>query len=104
MSQKKEYSPNTFTQSNPLAEFQPYLDDVDIPDDQKRAFLELIWSIMVEFVALGFGADATSHAIAAHLADALAEAPTRASQDELTDAFAATQPKTKPKNDCEARL
>ena len=79
-----------------LEEFQIYLDDVDIPDDQKHAFLELIWSIMVEFVALGFGADATSQAIAAHLAAGLDDA-------NLTNSFTAANPCKNPKNDCEAR-
>ena len=90
--QQEEY-PNT---AHHLEEFQIYLDEVDIPDDQKHAFLELIWSIMVEFVALGFGADATSQAIAAHLAAGLDET-------ELKDSFAAASPNIKPKNDCEAR-
>ena len=79
-----------------LEEFQPYLDEIDIPADQKRDFLALLWSIMVEFVALGFGADATSQAIAAHLAAGLDET-------ELKDSFAAASPNIKPKNDCEAR-
>ena len=30
------------------------LDDEDIPDDQKREFIETLWSIMVSFVDLGF--------------------------------------------------
>ena len=87
-----------------LEEFQPYLDDVDIPDDQKRAFLELIWSIMVEFVALGFGADATSQAIAAHLADALDKEASDPSKIMLTQSFEAGQPNNDSKDDCEARI
>lgn len=50
-----------------LEEFQPYLDEIDIPADQKRDFLALLWSIMVEFVNLGFGVDAASQAIAAQM-------------------------------------
>ncbi len=92
MKQQKD-DPET---NHSLTEFQPYLDDVDIPADQKQAFLELIWSIMVEFVALGFGADATSQAIAAHMADA---SPAK-SQEKLVGAFAAVQPMTNPKDDC----
>ena len=50
-----------------LEEFQPYLDEIDIPADQKRDFLALLWSIMVEFVNLGFGVDAASQAIASQM-------------------------------------
>ena len=87
-----------------LAEFQPYLDDVDIPDDQKRAFLELIWSIMVEFVALGFGADATSQAIAAHLSVSIDGDAATNPQSTLSEAFAEAQPTTRPITDSEARV
>lgn len=31
------------------------LDASDLSDDQKRAFIETLWSIMVSFVDLGFG-------------------------------------------------
>lgn len=100
----KKHKDTTQNTTYHLEEFQPYLDDVDIPEDQKHAFLALIWSIMVEFVALGFGADATSQAIAAHLADALdSDSTAEKSPDKLTGIFTATQP-TKTKNDCEARL
>ncbi len=33
----------------------PFLEDSEIPDDQKIEFIELIWSILLNFVDLGFG-------------------------------------------------
>lgn len=50
-----------------LSEFEHFLEKSDIPEDQREEFLALLWSIMVQFAALGFGADAASQAIAAHL-------------------------------------
>lgn len=38
-----------------LEKYQPYLDDPDLSDDQKRAFLEALWSIITAFVDLGYG-------------------------------------------------
>lgn len=35
--------------------YQKLLDAPGIPDEQKRLFLEALWSIMVGFVDLGFG-------------------------------------------------
>ncbi|MGJ8670994.1 MAG: hypothetical protein ACSHXK_16040 [Oceanococcus sp.] len=32
-----------------------YLEDSDLTDDQKREFIETLWSIVVAFVDLGFG-------------------------------------------------
>lgn len=32
----------------------PYLEDQDIPEEQKRAFIETLWSIVVAFVDLGW--------------------------------------------------
>ncbi|MCY0149335.1 hypothetical protein OEG84_16870 [Hoeflea sp. G2-23] len=32
-----------------------YLDESDLSDDQKREFIETLWSIAVSFVDLGFG-------------------------------------------------
>ena len=32
-----------------------YLDQSDLSDDQKREFIESLWSIVVSFVDLGFG-------------------------------------------------
>lgn len=39
-----------------------YLEDSDMSDDQKREFLETLWSIMVSFVDLGFGLHPTQQA------------------------------------------
>ena len=103
--EKEDVEDTTKINENPWAEFQPYLDDVDIPDDQKQAFLEIIWSLMVEFVALGFGADATSQAIAAHLADALDNNISETkSPKRLASIFSAVQPNIEPKSDCEASV
>ena len=49
------------------AEFAHYLDGSEIPVDQREEFLALLWSIMVQFAALGFGADTASQAINAAL-------------------------------------
>lgn len=32
-----------------------FLDNSDLTEDQKRAFLQALWSIIVEFVSMGFG-------------------------------------------------
>lgn len=32
----------------------PYLEDQDIPEEQKRALIETLWSIVVAFVDLGW--------------------------------------------------
>lgn len=32
----------------------PYLEDADIPDEQKREWIETVWSIVLAFVDLGF--------------------------------------------------
>jgi hypothetical protein len=32
----------------------PHIVDSDIPDDQKQAFIEALWSIVLAFVDLGF--------------------------------------------------
>ena len=36
------------------ADWLPYLEDEDIPEDQKRALIETLWSIVVAFVDLGW--------------------------------------------------
>ncbi|WP_187432189.1 hypothetical protein ROLI_013170 [Roseobacter fucihabitans] len=33
----------------------PMMEDEDIPEDQKRAFIEALWSITVAFVDVGWG-------------------------------------------------
>lgn len=44
-------------------EFQRLIDDVNIPDEQKREFLKTLWNIVVTFVDLGFGMEATQQAM-----------------------------------------
>lgn len=36
-------------------EYQAYLDDPNISDDQKAEMIEILWSIVVNFVDMGFG-------------------------------------------------
>lgn len=57
-----------------LDEFLPHLDDLLIPEDKQREFLETLWAIMVQFACLGFGADTASQAIAAQLGIAFEDA------------------------------
>lgn len=40
-----------------VALYQHYLDDSGLSEEQKRDFLEVLWSLMVSFVDLGFGID-----------------------------------------------
>ncbi len=35
--------------------YKSYLDDMDIPEEQKRELVETIFSIVLQFVDLGFG-------------------------------------------------
>jgi hypothetical protein len=47
------------------AEF--FEDDDDLTDEQKHELLEIIWNIVVIFVDLGFGIEATQQALASAL-------------------------------------
>jgi len=38
-----------------FAAYAPYLEECDMSEQQKREFLETLWSIMLSFVDLGFG-------------------------------------------------
>lgn len=40
-------------------DWREYLDDCDIPDDQKRELIETLWAIVTGFVDLGFGLNPT---------------------------------------------
>lgn len=40
-------------------DWREYLDDSDIPDDQKRELIETLWAIFTGFVDLGFGLNPT---------------------------------------------
>jgi hypothetical protein len=42
--------------------YAEYLEKSDLDDDQKREFIETLWSIVVSFVDLGFGIDPTQQA------------------------------------------
>lgn len=45
------------------AHYQQFLDDADITDAQKRELIETLWTIVIQFVDLGFGIEATQRAI-----------------------------------------
>ncbi|MEM6712824.1 MAG: hypothetical protein AAF590_11165 [Pseudomonadota bacterium] len=70
-----------------------YLAQADYPelnDDQKREFLETIWSIMVHFVDKGFGMENIQLALAAVADTDIASPPGTAAQSHqsrLTSAF-----------------
>lgn len=38
-----------------VAYYQQFLDDADITDAQKRELIETLWTIVIQFVDLGFG-------------------------------------------------
>jgi len=38
----------------------PYLEKSDVPDDQKRDFIEALWAIVLGFVDLGFDLNPTA--------------------------------------------
>lgn len=46
-----------------IEHYQTYLDDMDIPDEKKRELVEIIYSIVVQFVELGFGITTTDQAL-----------------------------------------
>lgn len=37
-----------------VAKYEAYLADTDLTEDEKRAFLEALWSVIISFVDLGF--------------------------------------------------
>ena len=37
------------------ARYEKLLDNPELPEEQRRAFLDALWRIMVEFVSLGYG-------------------------------------------------
>ncbi len=39
--------------------YQSFLEDPQLSDDQKHELIETLWTIMVQFVDLGFGIEAT---------------------------------------------
>jgi hypothetical protein len=48
-----------------VALYESYLADSGMTEDQKREFLELLWSIIVGFVDLGFAIDPVQQAVGA---------------------------------------
>lgn len=54
--------------------YAPFLDDEDIGEDDKRALLEALWSIVVGFVDLGFEVRAVGEASRAPVAQTSARA------------------------------
>lgn len=75
---------NTLSQSKPhplpaltldVDYFQGFLDDPDISEDEKRELIEVIWSIVVSVIDLGFGVHPVQQAIQdTSLRDGLASA------------------------------
>jgi hypothetical protein len=49
--------------------YQTFLDDMDVPDEQKRELIQTIFSIVVQFVDLGFGISPECQAIQAGKTD-----------------------------------
>jgi hypothetical protein len=49
--------PTTFTPSLELdfEAYAPYLESADISEEDKRQLIEMLWSIVVSFVQLGYG-------------------------------------------------
>ncbi len=60
---KEPESPSTLTID--VEHYQAYLDDMDIPDEKKRELVETIYSIVMQFVELGFGITTTHQALEA---------------------------------------
>jgi hypothetical protein len=53
--------------------YQTFLDDMDVPDEQKRELIQVIFSIVVQFVDLGFGISPECQAIQARKTDIAVE-------------------------------
>jgi hypothetical protein len=49
--------------------YQTFLDDMDVPDEQKRELIQTIFSIVVQFVDLGFGISPECQAMRARKTD-----------------------------------
>lgn len=57
------------------ADYLSYMDDLDIPEEEKIEFLRTLWNIMAAFVNWGFGVDS--------VIPLLAQKAAKARQDEL---------------------
>ncbi|MBB4123958.1 hypothetical protein [Martelella radicis] len=55
-----------------VALYQQFLDEVDISEAEKQAFIETLWNIVLIFVDIGFGIEATQQAMNAITEAALA--------------------------------
>ena len=55
--QHRQNPPPTFTPSLELdlEAYAPYLESADISEEDKRQLIEMLWSIVVSFVQLGYG-------------------------------------------------
>ncbi len=60
---KHEAEETPLTLEIDVEHYQSYLDDMDIPDEKKRELVEVIYSIVVQFVELGFGITTTDQAL-----------------------------------------
>jgi hypothetical protein len=43
--------------------YQPYFQDMDLSESQRAEVLQILWSVMVTFVDLGFGVDSVRLAL-----------------------------------------
>lgn len=43
--------------------YRIYLENSELTEDQQREYLEILWSIMMTFVELGFGLDSVQQAL-----------------------------------------
>ena len=55
--------------------YQSYLDGTDMTDEQKQAFIEALWSIVVSFVDLGFGVHPLQEVCGQNGENAISDAP-----------------------------
>lgn len=53
----------TSTPSFDPDKYRIYLEDSELTEDQQREYLEILWSIMMTFVELGFGLDSVQQAL-----------------------------------------
>ncbi|MEL6369150.1 MAG: hypothetical protein AAFR03_00395 [Pseudomonadota bacterium] len=47
-----------------VAKYEAYLENADLSPDDREAFLQALWSIVCDFVALGFGVHPLQDAVA----------------------------------------
>lgn len=61
--------------------YEHFLEDADLSDDQRREFLEALWSIICSFVELGFGVHPAQQAMAPEKKPADIASKTKSSQN-----------------------